>query len=95
MNICALCGSAVEVGREVSRKEECPSCSGDLRICLNCKFYSETAHNKCTEPRADFQRSRDRANFCDYFKYKEGGGTGGGSDDAKAAAKNAFGDLFK
>ncbi len=95
MHICALCGKEVEVGREVSRKEECPSCGGDLHICLNCRFYSETAHNKCNEPRADFQRSRDKANFCDYFKFKEGGSGGGGSDDAKDAAKNAFDDLFK
>ena len=95
MHSCALCGAAVEIGRELSRKEECPRCRGDLHICLNCRFYSESAHNKCTEPRAEFQRVRDKANFCDYFKYKEGGSGGGGTDDAKSAAKNAFDDLFK
>ncbi len=91
---CALCGSAVEAGREMSRKETCPSCSGDLHICLNCRFYSEAAHNKCIETKAEFQRSRDKANFCDYFQFNEGG-AGGGSDDSKDSAKKAFDDLFK
>lgn len=95
MNVCALCGKGVEVGREMSRKETCPSCGGDLHICLNCRFYSETAHNKCLETKAEFQRSRDRANFCDYFKYREGTGGGGASSETKDAAKKAFDDLFK
>lgn len=95
MNVCALCGREVEVGRELSRKEECPSCGGDLHICLNCRFYSESAHNKCLEPKAEFQRSRDRANFCDYFQYREGVGKAGASGSEKDAAKKAFDDLFK
>ncbi|KKL22824.1 hypothetical protein LCGC14_2431550, partial [marine sediment metagenome] len=52
------------------------------------------AHNKCIEPKADFQRSRDKANFCDYFQFNVGA-TGGGSDDSKDSAKKAFDDLFK
>ncbi len=91
---CALCGGSVDVGREMSRKEECPSCGGDLHICLNCRFYSKTAHNKCIETKAEFQRTRDKANFCDYFQFKEGG-AGGGPDDSKDSAKKAFDDLFK
>jgi hypothetical protein len=62
---------------------------------LNCRFYLETAHNKCTEPRAEFQRSRDKANFCDYFQYKEGGAGRGSGGPTKDAVKKDFDDLFK
>ncbi len=71
MKVCALCGKKVEVDKYFSRKATCLSCGGDLHICLNCRFYSETSHNKCLEPKAEFQRSRDRANFCDYFIFRE------------------------
>jgi rRNA maturation protein Nop10 len=95
MKTCALCSKEVEVGRTLSRKETCPHCGGDLHICLNCRFYSETSHNKCLEPKAEFQRTRDRANFCDYFQYREGGGASAGSgSDAAAEAKRKLDDLF-
>lgn len=95
MNVCALCGKEVEGGRNLSRKSTCPHCGGDLHTCLNCRFYSETSHNKCREPRAEFQRTRDRANFCDYFQYREGGQTGGGSQSEKEEARRRLDDLFK
>ena len=95
MHSCAHCGKDVEGARDMSRKETCPSCSADLHVCLNCRFYSDTSHNKCTEPKSDFQRSRDKANFCDYFQYKEGPAGGGASPDVKDSAKKFFDDLFK
>jgi len=94
MKVCALCSKEVEIGRTLSRKETCPHCGGDLHICLNCRFYSETSHNKCLEPKAEFQRSRDRANFCDYFQYREGGSSAGSGSDAAAEAKRKLDDLF-
>jgi predicted RNA-binding Zn-ribbon protein involved in translation (DUF1610 family) len=71
MKVCSLCGKRVDTDKYFSRKSTCPKCGGDLYICLNCRFYSETSHNKCLETKAEFQRSRDRANFCDYFAFKE------------------------
>ena len=71
MKVCALCGREVEIDKYFSRKSVCPECGGDLHICLNCGFYSASSHNKCRETKAEFQRSRERANFCDYFVYKE------------------------
>ncbi len=71
MKICALCGKEVTIDKYFSKKSTCANCGGDLHICLNCKFYSEKSHNKCLEPQADFQRSREKANFCDYFVYKD------------------------
>ena len=93
MKICALCGKQVGIDKYFSRKSACPKCGGDLHICMNCRFYSENAHNKCTEPKAEFQRSREKANFCDYFVFSEG--QQATSDSAKADALKKLDDLFK
>lgn len=93
MNICALCGKKVEIDKYFSRKSACPSCGGDLRVCLNCRFYSVTSHNKCLETKAEFQRSRDKANFCDYFVFRESASSS--ADDHKGDALKQLNDLFK
>lgn len=96
MKICAMCKREVVVDKYFSRKSTCPSCGADLHICLNCRFYSETSHNKCLEPKADFQRTRDKANFCDYFVFGEASAsvqTGGA--DPKEEAKRRFEELFR
>jgi len=71
MKICVLCKKEIESDKYFSRKATCPECGGDLHMCLNCRFYSESSHNKCLEPKAEFQRARDKANFCDYFVFIE------------------------
>ena len=91
---CALCREEIEIDKYFSRKATCPHCKGDLHICLNCRFYSETAHNKCLEPKAEFQRSRDKANFCDYFVFKEGKGSTVSASE-KEDARKKFEDLFR
>jgi hypothetical protein len=93
MKRCALCGKEIEIDKYFSRKSICPHCGGDIHICLNCKFYSEKSHNKCLEPKAEFQRSRDRANFCDYFIYHESASVS--SRNEKEDALKKLNDLFK
>lgn len=93
MKSCALCGKAVEIDKFFSRKSTCTHCGGDLRICLNCTFYSETSHNKCREPKAEFQRTRDRANYCDYFVFRDAAHSSSRSDKEDALKK--LEDLFK
>jgi hypothetical protein len=90
---CALCKKEITVDRHLSRKATCPACGGDLHICLNCRFYSESSHNKCLEPKAEFQRTRDRANFCDFFAIREG--TSSSSADEKEEARKKLEDLFR
>ncbi len=94
MKTCALCNKQLEVDKYFSRKAVCPHCRGDLHICLNCRFYSVTAHNKCLEPKAEFQRSRDKANFCDYFVFGERSARSG-SDRDRSDALRKLEDLFK
>ncbi len=93
MKICALCKKEIKLDKYFSRKASCPHCRGDLHICLNCRFYSEVAHNKCLEPKAEFQRSRDKANFCDYFIFIESASSV--SDSERADALKKLDDLFK
>jgi len=96
MKTCALCKNQVDIGREMSRRQTCRSCGGDLHICLNCRFYSETAPNKCIETKAEQQRYRDKANFCDYFQYREDKGDGpGATDNASDEARRRLDDLFR
>jgi ribosomal protein S27AE len=93
MKVCSLCNYAVEIDKFFTRKSRCPKCGGDLHICLNCRFYSETSHNKCLEPKAEFQRTRDRANFCDYFLFRESSSVSSGKE--KDEAKKRLEDLFR
>ncbi len=93
MKTCAFCGQEVAIDKYFSRKSLCPNCGVDLHICLNCRFYSDTAHNKCLEPKAEFQRSREKANFCDYFVFVEERTTS--SKATKADALKKLDDLFK
>lgn len=93
MKRCALCKKEIEVDKYFSHKSSCPACSGDLHICRNCRFYSESSHNKCSEPKAEFQRTRDKANFCDYFVFAES--MLSASDTDKEAARKKLDDLFK
>ncbi len=94
MKICALCRKEIDIDKYFSRKSLCPHCKGDLHICLNCKFYSVTSHNKCLEPKAEFQRVRDKANFCDYFVFGEGASSTG-AGKAQEDARKKFDDLFR
>ena len=94
MKSCALCGKQIEVDKYFSRKATCSHCGGDLHICLNCKFYSESSHNKCREPKAEFQRTRDRANFCDYFVFSDVAAASSSSGEKEDAMKKLE-DLFK
>ena len=91
---CALCNKEIALDRPLSRKAACPACGGDLHICLNCRFFSESSHNKCLEPKSEFQRTRDRANFCDFFSARETASFSS-SDREKEEARKKLEDLFR
>lgn len=96
MQICGLCRKPVVTDKYFSRKASCPQCGGDLHICLNCRFYSEKAHNRCLEPRAEFQRTRERANFCDFFSFRtDASSSSEAAGSGKEAARKALDDLFR
>jgi len=79
---CHFCGAPVENTREVYRTTTCPSCRRDLRICLNCRFYSPGAHYDCAETVDEPVADKDRANFCAYFAFRTSGGRAAGPGPA-------------
>ncbi|MCQ2574330.1 MAG: hypothetical protein MJ182_10590 [Treponema sp.] len=90
--ICWKCKK--EIGElSVSRTTECPECKADLHVCKACKFFSPGSHYDCKETVEDPISEKERANFCDWFKYGVISGADSSNDKA-AAARNAFDALF-
>jgi hypothetical protein len=95
MRVCIFCGYALDAQAEVHRSSLCPSCSRELKICLNCRFYRPGAHWDCAETIPEPVAEKDRANFCDYFRFREGGAAADRSGGEKRSkAKQDFRKLF-
>ncbi len=70
MHACHFCSAPVDNPREVYRSSTCSACGKDLKICLNCRFYSPGAHWDCAESIDEMVRDKDRANFCTFFSFR-------------------------
>lgn len=75
---CARCGKELSLEGKPSRGSTCPGCGAYLRSCVNCVFYSPGRHNDCREPQAEHVGDKESANFCDYFRFREGVASGPG-----------------
>jgi hypothetical protein len=67
-----------------------------LKVCLNCSFFDPGVNNQCREPQAEWQTEKAKANFCEFFDYRQvadlrRAGASPSRDDARAA----FDSLFK
>lgn len=51
----------------ISRREECPHCHKDAKVCLNCRFYDSSVHHECKETQAEWVKDKEKGNFCGYF----------------------------
>ena len=69
---CHHCGESLAFEEKVFRNDTCRSCGSDVYCCFNCSEYEETASDQCREPQAEKVSVKDRRNFCDYFRLKEG-----------------------
>ena|SRR5436190_14063742 len=99
MKLCHHCGRKVQLLSELQRTDSCPQCYSDLKVCLNCRFFDPGANNQCREPAAEWCPEKTKANFCEFFEYREVSeltrpGQGGARSD-KDRARSAFDDLFK
>lgn len=94
MKYCQSCKKELSLGREVGRRDECPHCRRDLRVCLNCAFHDRSAPKQCREPMAELVREKDKANFCDYFRFADRVAAPSGTGSAEQAHK-ALDDLFR
>jgi len=94
MKICHACKKNLEVGQSIGRRDECLFCGADLHCCLNCRFYDRAAPKQCREPLAELVKEKAKANFCDYFVFKEAGAAGNEKSEAEQA-RAALNNLFK
>ncbi|MBE9504994.1 MAG: hypothetical protein IME96_12545 [Proteobacteria bacterium] len=71
MKNCYNCKKEINIEGKPGRRDSCPHCGTDLRVCLNCRFYDESSYNECREPVAERVKEKDIANFCDYFEFRD------------------------
>ncbi|MCX7982605.1 MAG: hypothetical protein N2572_06830 [Syntrophales bacterium] len=67
---CFHCGKPIEIKGLIGRKEVCPHCGYDLRVCKNCHHYAPGMYNDCRELQAERVIDKERANFCDFFVFR-------------------------
>ena len=89
---CCGCGAALVLEGRIGRREACPHCGHDLHCCRNCAFYDPAMHNQCREPQAERQVDKERANFCDYFRWRDAPPA---STNTAAAARAGLDALFR
>lgn len=99
MKLCHHCGCEVALPSAPQRTDSCASCRSDLKCCLNCRFFDPGANNQCREPQAEWQTEKAKANFCEYFEFRDvsviGRAGGGGAQSDRGRARSAFDSLFK
>jgi hypothetical protein len=71
MHACHFCGASIGNPREVYRSSTCPACRRDLKICLNCRFYSPGSHWDCAETIDEPVGDKERASFCTFFQFRD------------------------
>ncbi len=89
MYLCHNCNKEQE-DRKISFRDVCDNCDYDLHVCLNCGFYDEHSYNECRESSAERLLDKEKANVCEYFKFKSA------SEQKKKnnSSKKTFDDLF-
>ncbi len=90
MKACFHCKKALDIADRPGRGDACPHCSSDLKACLNCRFHDGAASNECREPSAENVAVKDRANFCEFFEFRDTDAGGGPKDDPMQRLKDLF-----
>ena len=95
MKSCHHCGREVHVPAKVARTEGCPYCHSDLKVCLNCVLHDPGANNQCREPQTEWVTDKDKANFCEFFEFRQTGQPGrAGARSDSGSARDRFDALF-
>jgi hypothetical protein len=71
----------------------CERCGADLHSCRNCAFYEPGADRDCREPSAEPVPDKERANFCDFFRFAEappGPAAARSAEDARSRLEELF-----
>lgn len=94
MKVCHFCGREIQVGSRADRSASCPHCRADLRCCRNCRFHDPGYNNQCQEPQAEWVSEKDKADFCEFFQFREAAGGAAPAARDSARARSAFDALF-
>ena len=92
MSQCPNCSKEIELPEKLGFRDDCMHCNVDLHVCRFCIFFDSSAYNECKETQADRVVDKEKANFCDYFRF---------NSDAQAKSaqqddiKQKLEDLFK
>ncbi|BDG06941.1 hypothetical protein [Anaeromyxobacter paludicola] len=89
---CYHCGAALKLDGPVGRRTTCPECDGDVRCCMNCRHYDESAAHQCREPHAEQVVEKEASNACDLFQLGDGAARRQG--DRGATARGQLAALF-
>lgn len=71
MQRCASCQKEIVLKETPGRREVCPYCRADLHTCFNCRFFSSTVSCQCLIPDIEPVKSKNTANFCEEFRFRE------------------------
>lgn len=89
---CYKCQEELVFDVKIGRLDTCPNCAAYLHSCKNCRFWSISAHNQCTENQGEFIRDREAGNFCNWFAFRVmGEDTSAELNAAKAKLSALFG----
>ncbi len=93
--VCWRCGTSLAaLSLPLRRLDACKACNAELHVCRMCHDFDVGYAKHCREPTAEEVRKKDEANFCDFFKPKEGAYQAKDAD-AITRSKNALEDLFR
>lgn len=92
MKLCFSCKKELKITERPGRNDACPFCGSDLKVCMNCRFYDKGTYNNCRESRAERVVEKDRANFCDYFEFRDS--QGDAKRDSAEEARKRLDELF-
>ena len=93
--VCWNCGTSLaQLSLPLRRLDECPKCRAELHVCKLCVDYDTRVAKHCREPTAEEVRDKIKANFCDFYKPREGAYTAPNTsevDKARSELDKLFG----
>ncbi len=94
---CYKCGEIWTGSKKPGRHEICSRCGAYIRVCRNCQFYDPALHNQCRIPEAEYVSDKERANFCEWFVFREKGHSGEKTEQERRQeeARRRWENLFK
>ena len=98
MKTCHHCSREITLASPIERTASCPYCFSDLKCCQNCRFFDPGFNNQCREPQAEWCPEKAKANFCEFFEFREVSALTqpgrGGAQSSEQKARAAFDALF-